>query len=189
MLAKLQDDDPSILESSYVAFLMHFVKGRGSDPDSGIVAAMDAFFNRNVEEMKSETLSTVITKLDSVKANKTKNTALTESIRAATTFALLAADCQKLYELCENHEDGNIINVGSSYKNFTESMEFIPKYLALYDDMIQNRNDLNVQKKSSDENLIAFKNEKPTNAATSKSFAAVLNDVFSYEKIKDSAAT
>lgn len=52
VFAKMKEENPKLTDSSFLPFLSRFTFGRPSNPDTGILGAMDAQWNILVEEMK-----------------------------------------------------------------------------------------------------------------------------------------
>lgn len=60
----LQKEDPELTEASFLAFAYRFVLGRASDPNSGMIMALDNLWNYYIEGVKPLVTNQLIAKFD-----------------------------------------------------------------------------------------------------------------------------
>lgn len=128
--------NPLLMGTSYITFHEKFILGDETNPDTGIMGAMDAYFNRRVEDMKARTNEVVFEHLNSIIKNLPENKiySLTEKIegekqnvQVAKNYASFAVYLQNLYSQCEN-PDGT--TVGDSLSTYSSSVKFVNEYIS-----------------------------------------------------------
>lgn len=128
--------NPLLLGTSYITFYQRFVLGDETNANTGVIGAMDAFWNTRVEAMKARINEVVYSTLekfqseipyDKIFENADKIAGQQKNLALAENFSALAINVQGLYGLPENL-DGT--PVGAGYKNYSESMAFVKGYLA-----------------------------------------------------------
>ncbi|MBQ9207137.1 MAG: hypothetical protein IJ158_10570 [Treponema sp.] len=131
-----EERNPLLLGTSYISFDQKFILGDESNPDTGIIGAFDAYFNRRVESMKSKTNEVVFDVLNAVLQNLPENKiySLTQKIESeeknvstAKSYAAFALYLHDLYKL-EKNLDGT--TVGDNHSGYASSMGFVNEYIA-----------------------------------------------------------
>lgn len=134
--ALAEERNPLLLGTSYISFDQKFIRGDESNPDTGILGAFDAYFNRRVESMKSKTNEVVLSVLNAVLQNLPENriyslsdkiAAEKERVAAAKSYAAFALSLHGLYRLA-NNPDGT--TVGDKHSGYASSMGFVNEYIA-----------------------------------------------------------
>ena len=127
--------NPRLENSSYIYFQERFIVGDESNPDTGIVGAMDAYFNNRIESMKKKTCELVLSTLESVKTNLSEKAIFDESDKIDVEKSRIKnlADCLRsarslhsLYAL-EKNADGK--SLSDYHKNFNQSMDFALEFI------------------------------------------------------------
>lgn len=128
--------NPLLFGTSYISFYEKFILGDEMNPDTGIIGAFDAYFNKRVESMKSGTNELLFKKLDSVIENlpESKIYALSDKIPAelasvsvAKNYASYSRDLHGLYAL-EKKADGG--SVADKYSGYASSLDFVNEYIS-----------------------------------------------------------
>ncbi len=128
--------NPNLMGTSYITFHQKFILGDESNPDTGIIGAMDAYFNKRVEDMKDRTGVVLFELLNSVLVNLPENKiySLTEKIpqeqknvASSKAYASYALSLHNLYNL-EKNLDGK--SVGENHSGYSSSMGFVNEYIA-----------------------------------------------------------
>ena len=174
--------NPRLMGTSYITFHQKFILGDESNPDTGIIGVMDAYFNKRVEDMKARTTTVLFEILDSVIQNLPENKiySLTEKIPLeqknvafAKSYAVFARDLHRLYAL-ENNLDGT--TVGQNHSAYASSIGFVNEYIA----------DLNLAFQSVTE--LAFEKKNPEkidkNDLSGPTVSHLLEKLLRLEKIK-----
>ncbi len=128
--------NPLLMGTSYITFYQRFVLGDETNANTGIIGAIDAFWNTRVESMKNEINEVVYGALATIQ-NEIPEDKIFEkyhliekhqkTLSLAKNFSMLAVDVQSLYQMPENM-DGT--TVGASFKDYEISMNFVEKYLS-----------------------------------------------------------
>ena len=185
--ALANERNPLLLGTSYITFQQRFIMGDESNPDTGIIAAYDAYFNRRVESMKSKTSELVLELLNRLIKNLPENKiysladnipAEQKNVSAAERYAQAARFIHDLYNLLKNL-DGS--SVGKNHAQYALSMGFVGEYLADLDLSYGNVISLAAEKKSPE---ILDKNNLAEQELSRK-----LEKLFRYEKIKSDSAS
>ncbi len=183
--ALANERNPLLMGTSYITFYQRFVLGDETNANTGVIGAMDAFWNTRVESMKSNINEAIYSTLSNIQkelpeaeifqkaatiSRQQKNLALAEN------FSLLAVKVQDLYLLPENF-DGT--PVGKDFKDYEDSMLFVKDYLA---DLILSY--------SSSERIAAEEKHEIKSGETSgriddEAFSESLMSINRYEKIKE----
>ena len=133
---RAEERNPLLLGTSYISFDQKFILGDESHPDTGIIGAFDAYFNKRVESMKSKTNEVVFSVLNAVLQNlpESKIYSLSEKIAAeeknvstAKSYATFALSLHDLYKL-EKNLDGS--TTGEKHSGYASSMGFVSEYIA-----------------------------------------------------------
>lgn len=128
--------NPLLLGTSYITFHQKFIIGDESNPDTGILGAFDAYFNRRVEAMKARTNEVVLSVLGGVISNLPEHKIYsltdkiaTEQTRVATAknYAQFARYLHDLYGL-EQNLDGT--TVGGAHSTYATSLKFVSEFIA-----------------------------------------------------------
>lgn len=118
--------NPGLGDTSYVTFSRWAVTGVDSNPDSGIIGAIDGFWNTRTESMKQKLYETVRKNFESVALgldfengifNSTDYAALNTSRRLAGEFAGFGSQIHGLYSLLT---DSNC----AGFTQYNQSMDF-----------------------------------------------------------------
>ena len=134
--ALANERNPLLLGTSYLTFHQKFIMGDESNPDTGIIGAFDAYFNRRVEAMKAKTNQVVFEILDSVLKTLPENKIYTlyekidseqKNINLAKNYAHFGRFLHDLYNL-EKNLDGT--TVGEKHSAYVQSMAFVSEYIA-----------------------------------------------------------
>ena len=145
-LAYLRQYDPYLPDASFLGFASRFTLGRASDPDTGVVGALDAFWNVRVEDMKSVLYGTVLSELaqmvsvpdDMLFREREAYAGQGALAPFAKGFASLGKDVQLLHGLLKN---ADTTAVAGTYTKYADSMSFanaLPDHaLASFGDMAQ----------------------------------------------------
>ena len=128
--------NPLLLGTSYITFHQKFILGDESHPDTGIIGAMDAYFNTRVEDMKSRTNVVVFDILNDVLKNLPENkiyslsdkiTEEEKNVATSKSYAASALFLHNLYNL-EKNLDGS--TVGQNHSGYASSMGFVNENIA-----------------------------------------------------------
>ena len=128
--------NPLLLGTSYITFQQKFIVGDESNPDTGIIGAFDAYFNRRVESMKAKTndvvfeiLNSVIKRLpeDKIYTLAKKIEAEQKSVAFSKDYAQFAIALHDLYQL-EKNLDGT--SIGDKHSVYASSIAFVNEYIA-----------------------------------------------------------
>ena len=141
----LKEEDPYLPDASFLGFAWRFVLGRASDPDSGLVGAMDAYWNRRVESLKTLMYDTVLSELQKAVAVKkddyfkSRENYLPQTgvIPLAKGFSSLAGDIHAFYDFLKN-TDGSESVVRPAYPasmafSLTLCDSLVASYTAMHD--------------------------------------------------------
>ncbi len=112
--------NPGLVDTSYITFSRWAVLGIESNPDSGIVSAIDAFLNTRIEDLKVAAYNVVQKEYEKLYASLSFN----ESVAVADSAFYFAGEGLDVHKLYENLADCEIKN----YKNYCASLEFIQKF-------------------------------------------------------------
>ncbi len=112
--------NPGLVDTSYITFSRWAVLGIESNPDSGIVSAIDAFLNTRIEDLKVAAYKAVQKEYEKLYAPLSFN----ESVAVADSAFYFAGEGLEVHKLYENLADCEIKN----YKNYCASLEFIQKF-------------------------------------------------------------
>lgn len=127
--------NPLLFGTSYITFQEKFILGDESNPDTGIIGAFDAYFNRRVEAMKEKTgqvIFEILNRLiDSLPENKIYSLALQidsemKNVSVSKSYAQYALFLHDLYNL-EKNIDGT--TVGQKHSVYASSLSFVNEYL------------------------------------------------------------
>ncbi|MCR4821924.1 MAG: hypothetical protein K5873_03515 [Treponema sp.] len=133
---KAEKRNPLLQGTSYISFYQKFVLGDESNPDTGIIGAFDAYYNRRVEEMKSKTnilvfeiLNNIIKELPYAKIYSLAQKIPSEQkkVSYAKNYAQAALALHKLYSY-EKNPDGS--SVADKHTGYQSSMGFVSDYIA-----------------------------------------------------------
>ncbi len=127
IFARMKKIDPELTDSSFLPFLSRFTFGRATNPDTGIIGAMDAQRNILIEEMKknvyqqivsqSKTFEDSVIKKDIFRQDNSKRECLT----FMQSFSTIGLSVNELYGFWQNRD-------GTFYKdfcpNYTQSMKY-----------------------------------------------------------------
>lgn len=127
--ARLKESDPYLPDQSFLGFAWRFSLGRASDPDSGVVGALDAFWNTRVETLKSLLYDQVRSDLQEAVSlgsrqfflPKKNYSAQLSHIPYAEDFSEIGLSVQHLYALLKK-PDGSTAE--DSFREYAASMEF-----------------------------------------------------------------
>lgn len=127
--AALHEKDEELSEVSFLGLAQRFALGRASDPDSGILGALDAYWNSRVEPMKTAVHDTVKKNLiravqiddERLYTDGAKFSSQQVSAVCANDFSHIGGDVQQLYALLKN---GDGTTVGDSFHEYAASMQF-----------------------------------------------------------------
>lgn len=112
--------NPGLVDTSYITFSRWAVLGVESNPDSGIVHALDAFFNTRIEDLKLAVYKSIQSEYEKVYAGLSVN----ENYSACDSAFYLAGEGLELHSLYGKLTDCEVKN----YKNYCASLEFIEKF-------------------------------------------------------------
>lgn len=173
--------NPLLFGTSYISFQQKFVLGDPSNPDTGIIGAFDAYYNKRVESMKARTNEAVFDILNTLLANLPENKIYSlsdkidgeqKNVAASKTYALHACYIHDLYNL-EKNLDGS--TVGEKHTGYASSMRFVSEYLA--DLSLAYTSVILLAKEKNSEKIDKYDLSQPT-------ISRNLEKLFRYEKIK-----
>lgn len=128
--------NPLLYGTSYITFQLKFIVGDESNPDTGIIGAIDAYYNSRVERMKEKTNEVVLETLGKLIQNLPENKIYSladkidseqKNVSAAKSYAQFARYVHDLYNL-EKNPDGT--TVGEKHSGYASSMSFVSEYLS-----------------------------------------------------------
>ena len=141
--------NPGLVDTSYITFSRWAVLGVESNPDSGIVNAVDAFFNTRIEDLKLAVYSSIQSEYEKLYAGFGVN----ENYAATDSAFYFAGEGLELHSLYGNLADCEVKN----YKNYCASLEFIKNFSK---ENLQNAFRLNSAIELKEKELLAFKVEE-----------------------------
>ncbi|QTQ16084.1 hypothetical protein [Treponema parvum] len=178
--------DPKLTDSSFLPFVSRLTLGRTSDPDSGIVGAMDAQWNTLTEQMKNSVYEQMVAQsktfeesLGGEKVFTSGDGVRSDILFSIKDFALLAKEVNGLYTLKNSRHKGENI-----YPQYDYSMQFVT---SLSENILKQLDLIALQRreKSRSESIVlpqdivlAFRSEKTNYGNLKFSIAPV------FEKIK-----
>lgn len=112
--------NPGLVDTSYITFSRWAVLGVDSNPDSGIVRAVDAFFNTRIEDLKLAVYRAIQSEYEKIYGL----TDFSEPANFADCAFYFAGEGLELHSVYENLADFETKN----YKNYCASLEFIKKF-------------------------------------------------------------
>ncbi len=127
--------NPSLQNSSFIYFQEKFIIGDEANPDTGVIGAMDAYFNTRVEAMKGRTGQLLLETLDSVIANLPENLIYERSatiepekknLERVGEYAALGILVHSLYAHEKTTDGLTFVEKHGEYKT---SMEFVKNYI------------------------------------------------------------
>ncbi len=123
--------NPGLGDTSYITFSRWAVLGVDRNPDSGIIGAVDAFWNTRTESMKNTVYEAVISSFEKQKEIYNADSGnlfltfdsapLTELRTAVRGFASQGIQVQNLYSLLNNHK-------AASFTEYNKSMTFASNF-------------------------------------------------------------
>ena len=131
-----EERNPLLMGTSFISFHQKFILGDESNPDTGIIGAMEAYYNTRIEAMKEKTNAVVFNILNATlqKLPESKIYALADKIDAEQTsislsknYAEIALSLHDLYKLEKTIDDRT---VGELYDGYEHSMGFVHEYIA-----------------------------------------------------------
>lgn len=116
--------DPSVTDASYLPFMQRFVLGQSSQPDSGILGAIDCKYAKNVESIKAAVEKVVVAYSNNylknlpsdILADSVDYAPLSDSgsyVKPIQNFSSLGKNVNALYSLLQAQED--LYNPNPSY--------------------------------------------------------------------------
>ncbi|MBQ0050538.1 MAG: hypothetical protein KBT11_00570 [Treponema sp.] len=175
--------NPLLLGTSYITFYKRFILGDDTNRDTGIIGAIDAFWNTRVEDMKARLNNVVYSTMDNIQKQVPENSlyaavekidAQKDTIVLASDFAALSRDMHGLYDLPLNL-DGS--TVGSYHTNYQNSLGFVSQYLKNLD------LSYDCVKRISEEGKLVAKFD-PFTTVSEQVLVEYLNQAHRYEQIK-----
>lgn len=143
-IQRQQGLEPTVPDTTYITFgkwaVLGVADGQGiNGADTGVIGAIDAFWNTKVESMKSEIAGYIQQGFNAVASDFPQenlfscfNDSVAVSVRDKTIFfAETGKNVQALYKLLTHHE-------GAEYKNFDSSMNFVSAFAPEYRKMSNN---------------------------------------------------
>ena len=127
--------NPLLKNSSFVYFQEKFIIGDESNPDTGVIGAMDAYYNTRIEAMKGRTGQLVLESLDSVITNLPENLIYDRSssiegekkkLSRTRDYASLGISVHSLYAHEKDIDGKTFVEKHGEYKT---SMEFMKDYI------------------------------------------------------------
>lgn len=118
--------NPLLLGTSYITFYQKFIVGDDGSPDSGVLGAMDAYWNTRVESMKSKVDSVMYNALadvrneipsDLIYENVNKISSLSTALAQAGRFSEMGLKVNSLYEMPRNFDGSSVASNLSGYSN------------------------------------------------------------------------
>lgn len=144
----LQKEDPELTEASFLAFAYRFVLGRASDPNSGMIMALDNLWNYYVEGVKPLVTNQLIAKFDLLNQEIWQTDTIFVLSRTETcnsvlkdtqTFISIGSSVEKLNTVIKTDTENYLSIDNSEYlasmqsaeklvSNFTLTFDSIKKY-------------------------------------------------------------
>ena len=127
--------NPLLGDSSYIYFQERFIIGDESNPDTGIVGAMDAYYNTRIESMKQKTNQVVADIFSAAIGNLPEKSIYTlgDKIDAEKERAKTAGDyvraSRSLHALYSSEKDIDGKSPVESDRQYTQSMDFALQYI------------------------------------------------------------
>lgn len=144
----LQKEDPELTEASFLAFAYRFVLGRASDPNSGMIMALDNLWNYYIEGVKPLVTNQLIAKFDLLNQEIWQTDTIFVLSRTETcnsvlkdtqTFISIGSSVEKLNTVIKTDTENYLSIDNSEYlasmqsaeklvSNFTLAFDSIKKY-------------------------------------------------------------
>lgn len=136
----LRESDPYLPDASFLGFAWRFVLGRATDPDSGVVGAMDAYWNSRLESLKNLMFETVLSEMQkSVAVKKSDYFKSAENYASCRSFiplvkgfSSLAGDLQGFYDLLKDPDASPAFPAHSYSTSMAYSRSFCDALSASY---------------------------------------------------------
>lgn len=133
--AVAEERNPLLMGTSYISFYEKFILGDESNPDTGVIGAMEAYYNTRIEAMKDKTNAVVFSILNATLKALPENRIYTlyqnidgeqKNVALSKQFAELGISLHSLYAL-ESTVDGSTI--GKKHSEYEHSMGFVHEYI------------------------------------------------------------
>ena len=111
--------NPLLYGTSYITIYKNFVLGDEKIADSGVIGAMDSYFNSRVEQMKTKISVLVQKGFAGAKESFPENSEAKKNLAFFTEFAETGENLERLYSLVQNY-DGSFFN--SDGENYSREM-------------------------------------------------------------------
>ncbi|MDY2842735.1 MAG: hypothetical protein SOT81_01940, partial [Treponema sp.] len=111
--------NPLLYGTSYITIYKNFVLGDEKIADSGVIGAMDSYFNSRVEQMKTKISLLVQKGFVEAKESFPENSEAKKNLAFFTEFAETGENLERLYSLVQNY-DGSFFN--SDGENYSREM-------------------------------------------------------------------
>ncbi|WP_407426193.1 hypothetical protein, partial [Treponema sp.] len=174
--------NPLLLGTSYISFQLKFVAGDSSHPDTGVIGAIEAYYNKRIESMKEKTgaivfsiLNETIKKLPEEKIYSLADKIDPErnSMKLSRDFAQTAISLHDLYKL---EKTLDAVSFGEKYPDYEKSMKFVYEYISGLSLAYESVKDLAYERKNPEKINTSF--------VSQKLLSENLQKLLRYEKIK-----
>ena len=192
--------NPLLMGTSYITFQQKFILGDESNPDTGIIGAFDAYFNRRVESMKSKTHTLVFDTLNSLIKRLPENKIYSlakkiepeqKNVASAKDFAQFSVALHNLYALEKSIDGSTVLEKHSAHSS---SISFVSEYISdlalAYDSVVRlagekaqkEKIDKNDLRSAVFESNLAKLNRYEKIKADSKKYLSLIDDELEKEK-------